>query len=207
MNARRLSNYTKIMQEVIDFYDMQGSSESLLAKFNNTSIFNLILRSPLQTIFFGTEEEGLILGQRLLCENSFVEIDGKLTKEEDLFEMTLVKKKYLIDVTQNIKLICSKNPDQDYDASLAKAYLFYLCELAIRGELNVQIFCNRSSFNQNLLPSEISSRLMSLNSTMLYLPSINDVMTFLQNSRLEGLHDPSSCPRSYQWMLEVARNY
>jgi hypothetical protein len=192
------------MQEVIDFYGLQGSGNRLLSRFNNTSIFNLILRSPLQTIFFGTAEEGLTLGQKLLCENSFVKIDSNLANEEELFEMTLTKKKYLIDVTQNIQIICSKNPDQDYEASIAKAYLFYLCELAIRGELSVQIFCNRSSFNQNLLPSEISSRLMSLNGTMLCLPSIDDVKIFIKNSGLEELYNPSSCPRSYQWMLDIA---
>jgi hypothetical protein len=80
------------MQEVIDFYGIHGSATSLITKFSNTSIFNLILRSPLQTIFFGTEEEGLILGQKLLCENSFVKIDSNLANEEDLFEMTLAKK-------------------------------------------------------------------------------------------------------------------
>ncbi len=193
------------MQASIDFYD--NVSHDCIRFFEGTSLFETALRAPLQSIFFGKPEDGILVVKNLLTENGLRLIDPE-SIADDIVPSANLHVKFVVDITPLMQKIClSKQGEDSYQQKTA---IFYLTELALRDELRVQIICDTTNIRLNEIPTEISSRLLSLNNIALKIPSVAEVQIVLKNISLykTSAHQikPEDCKRSYDYLWNLAKS-
>jgi hypothetical protein len=187
------------MQEDIIFYDLGGKNINTLSNvFYKTAIFTNAIHSPVPSVFIGSEKSGIKVCKSIFLENGFKLITTTDVDEfhriVDLLGKNNSCDRFILYIDQSINL------QNYYD----QAFLFYVLEIAKRGDVAINFLVDISVTISYPIPQEINSRLFEFNTINLQIPDFTELQIIAQNvSKLDLIIDPYSATRDYSDIVKI----
>ena len=157
------------MQQSINFYNDTDDND-IIKIFHGTKLFNETIYSQIPSVFIGSKESGLLICKSILLANGFKNLEFNSI---DNIDNELTKNKFVFYIDEKLNL---KNHE-------TQTFLFYLLEMAKRDDISIAFLIDNSITLTSTIPSEIHSRLFSLNTIRLTLPSIEDIKIIMENTK------------------------